>query len=199
MEKNMVTGTNGANALPLHIPDDENASAHFEVEGAERERPVPEGSEREHAVRWRDIYRIALVAAAAGALWFLRTRSPALYTGIGVLCALVGGYPIFREATENILERRTTMELSMAIAILAALGICEVLTALVITLFVLAAEVLESLTVRRRRQPIRQLIDLLPGRATVRRKGVWTEIESQEVLRGEVRQARGTDSCRRLG
>jgi len=45
--------------------------------------------------------------------------------------------PDIREAIENILERRMTMELSMAIAILAALAIREVFTALVITLFVL--------------------------------------------------------------
>jgi len=37
-----------------------------------------------------------------------------------VLCAIAGGYPILREAIENILARRMTMELSMAIAIPAA-------------------------------------------------------------------------------
>jgi Cd2+/Zn2+-exporting ATPase/Cu+-exporting ATPase len=98
----------------------------------------------------------------------------------------VGGYAIFREALENVLERRMTMELSMTIAIVAALVIREFFTALVITLFVLVAEVLESLTVGRGRRAIRHLIDLLPSRVTVRRGGVWTEIESRQVLRGEI-------------
>jgi cation transport ATPase len=46
---------------------------------------------------------------------------------------LFGGYPIFREAFENIRERRMTMELSMTVALLAALCIGEFFTALIIT------------------------------------------------------------------
>jgi hypothetical protein len=38
-----------------------------------------------HAVSWRDITRVLFVAAAAGAVWFLRgTRDPYV-TGIGVI------------------------------------------------------------------------------------------------------------------
>jgi cation transport ATPase len=48
-----------------------------------------------------------------------------------------------------------TMELSMSIAIVAAAAIGEFFTALVITLFVLVAEVLEGLTVSRGRRAIR--------------------------------------------
>jgi cation transport ATPase len=71
---------------------------------------------------------------------------------IGVICTVAGGFPIFHEAYENITQRRMTMELSMAIAIVAALAIREIFTALVITLFVLAAEILEGLTVGRGRK-----------------------------------------------
>jgi Cd2+/Zn2+-exporting ATPase/Cu+-exporting ATPase len=149
-------------------------------------RREEEESEHEHAVHWRDINRIGFVAAAAGTLWFLRTEPTPFYLGVGVLCTVVGGFPIFREAIKNTLERRMTMELSMTIAILAALAIREVFTALVITLFVLVAEVLESLTVGRGRQAIRHLIDLLPATATVRRRQVWTEVASRKVLRGDV-------------
>src|SRR5436853_65657 len=104
----------------------------------------------------------------------------------GVICALVGGYPIFHEAIENILERRMTMELSMAIAIVAALAIQEVFTALVITLFVLVAEVLEGLTVGRGRGAIRRLIDLLPSTATINESGRWREVGVQKVLVGDI-------------
>ena len=79
---------------------------------------------------------------------------------MGVLCTLVGGFPIFHEAYENIVQRRMTMELSMAIAIVAALAIREIFTALVITLFVLVAEILEGLTVGRGRTR-----DPSPGRS----------------------------------
>jgi cation transport ATPase len=66
---------------------------------------------------------------------------------IGLAATLIGGYPIFKEAFENIIERRMTMELSMTIALVSALAIGEFFTALVIAGFVLAAEILEGLTV----------------------------------------------------
>jgi P-type Cu+ transporter len=47
-----------------------------------------------------------------------------------------------------------TMELSMTIALLSALAIGEFFTALIITAFVLAAEILEGLTVGRGRRAI---------------------------------------------
>jgi Cd2+/Zn2+-exporting ATPase/Cu+-exporting ATPase len=186
MEKNMATIIKKPGDPFLHFPEDENASSRREVEGAGKQRREPERPEREHSIHWHDIIRIAFVAAAAAALWYLKTGPISFYTGIGVVCAAVGGYAIFREAIENVLERRMTMELSMTIAILAALVIREFFTALVITLFVLVAEVLEGLTVGRGRRAIRHLIDLLPGRATVRRGGVWMEVESRQVVRGEI-------------
>jgi cation transport ATPase len=105
----------------------------------------------------------------------------------GATCTLACGYPIFHEAVENILERRMTMELSMAIAILAALAIREVFTALVITLFVLVAEVLEGLTVGRGRRAIRHLIDLLPSTATVGGPDKWS---AEDCLRKSYSQGK---------
>src|SRR6266478_621003 len=141
----------------------------------------PEEAEHAHGLDWVETGRIVFVAAAAGTAWFL---GPQLGLGLviaGAICAVVGGYPIFHEAVENILERRMTMELSMAIAILAALAIREVFTALVITLFVLVAEVLEGLTVNRGRRAIRHLIDLLPSTATVGERGGWREVSVQQI------------------
>jgi len=80
---------------------------------------------------------------------------------IGVLGVLIGGWPIFKEAAENIAARRMTMELSMSIALVAAVCISQYLTALIITLFVLLAEVLEKMTVSRGRRAIRELLDFL--------------------------------------
>jgi cation transport ATPase len=49
---------------------------------------------------------------------------------IGIVATLVGGYPIFKEALESLFERRMTMELSMTIALAAALLVGEFFTAL---------------------------------------------------------------------
>jgi heavy metal translocating P-type ATPase len=139
-----------------------------------------------HALSWRDVNRVLFVAAAAGALGFLGGAPNPYVIGIGVICALVGGFPIFQEAYENIIQRRMTMELSMAIAILAALAIREIFTALVITLFVLVAEILEGLTVGRGRTAIRHLVGLLPTSATVRRDKSWRDVETSEVVVDDV-------------
>ncbi|EQD49316.1 hypothetical protein B1A_13734, partial [mine drainage metagenome] len=63
------------------------------------------------------------------------------------------------------------MELSMTIAIVAAAAITQFFTALVITLFVLVAEVLEDMTVSRGRRAIRDLLEFLPRAIMVRRAG----------------------------
>jgi hypothetical protein len=126
------------------------------------------------------------VLFVAAAIWFWGGGRNPYITRIGVLCALVGGFPIFHEAYENIVQRRMTMELSMAIAIVAALAIREIFTALVITLFVLVAEILEGLTVGRGRTAIRHLVGLLPTTATVRRNETWQEVETKEIAVGEI-------------
>ncbi len=144
-----------------------------------------DGHEHEHALNWREVNRVLFVAAAAGAIWFLGGAQNPYITGIGVVCAIVGGFPIFHEAYENIVQRRMTME-PMAIAIVAALAICEIFTALVITLFVLVAEILEGLTVGRGRTAIRHLVGLLPTTATVRRNESWQDVETREIAFGEI-------------
>ncbi len=138
-----------------------------------------------HTLKWREINRVLFVAAAAGAIWFLHGASNPYITALGVACTFVGGFPIFHEAYENIIQRRMTMELSMAIAIVAALAIREIFTALIITLFVLAAEILEGLTVGRGRQAIQRLVDLLPSSATVRRQREWKDVPILEIAIGD--------------
>ena len=118
--------------------------------------PGPEHEEHGHGVEWAELVRIAFVALAAAAVWFRLWEPFPHISVIGIAATLIGGYPIFKEAFENIVERKMTMELSMTIALLSALAIGEFFTALVITGFVLAAEVLEGLTVGRGRRAIQR-------------------------------------------
>src|ERR1700730_7432656 len=60
---------------------------------------------------------------------------------------VICGFPIYKEAWENLLKRRMTMELSMTIALLSALAIGQFFTAMVIAFFLLFAELLEGYTV----------------------------------------------------
>jgi len=145
----------------------------------------PHEPEHEHGFQWVELIRIAFVALAAVAVWFRVWEPFPHFSIIGIAATLVGGYPIFKEAFENIVERKMTMELSMTIALLSALAIGEFFTALVITAFVLAAEVLEGLTVGRGRRAIQDLIDFLPRTVSVRRNNEVLEIPAQELRLGD--------------
>src|ERR1700675_1545929 len=144
-----------------------------------------EHEEHGHGVEWAELVRIAFVALAAAAVWFRLWEPFPHISVIGLAATLIGGYPIFKEAFENILERRMTMELSMTIALLSALAIGEFFTALVITAFVLAAEVLEGLTIGRGRRAIQSLLDFLPRTVTVRRHAQLIEIAADQVQVGD--------------
>jgi Cd2+/Zn2+-exporting ATPase/Cu+-exporting ATPase len=138
-----------------------------------------------HAFAWPEALRMGLVALAAAAVWF-RVWEP--YRSISVIGALglaIGGWPIFKKAFENLIDRRMTMELSMTIAIVAAAAIGEFFTALVITLFVLVAEVLEDMTVQRGRRAIRDLLEFLPREVSVRRAGSVRAVSANELGIGD--------------
>src|ERR1700757_793937 len=98
---------------------------------------------------------------------------------------LIGGFPIYKEAWENLLKRRMTMELSMTIALLAALAIGQFFTAIVIAFFVLFAELLEGYTVCGGRKAIEKLIDALPRQVTVRRNGQEQQVAADALSPGE--------------
>jgi heavy metal translocating P-type ATPase len=99
---------------------------------------------------------------------------------------VIGGFPIYKEAWENLLKRRMTMELSMTIALLSALAIGQFFTAIVIAFFVLFAELLEGYTVGGGRRAIEKLINALPRHVTVRRNGQERELKAEELSAGEV-------------
>jgi len=144
-----------------------------------------EPSDHEHGFEWVEIVRIAFVGLAAAAVWFRFWEPFPHISVIGIAATLIGGYPIFKEAFENVVERKMTMELSMTIALVSALAIGEFFTALVITGFVLAAEFLEGLTVGRGRRAIQSLLDFLPRTVAVRRSGQLIEVPSDQVQVGE--------------
>src|SRR5207253_7661326 len=125
---------------------------------------------------------MALIIIASLAGWWRHFMSR---DWLAFAATLVGGFPIFEEAWENLRKRRMTMELSMTIPLVAALCIGQFLTALVIAFFVLFAELLEGYTVGGGRRAIEKLIESLPRQVTVRRDGQERELSTQEIRRGE--------------
>jgi heavy metal translocating P-type ATPase len=159
---------------------------HLPQTGAAHSSDPHQDHDHKHAFELLEVLRVAFVALAAAAVWFHLWEPFHRISVIGLAATLIGGYPIFKGAFENIVERRMTMELSMTIALVSALAIGEFFTALVITAFVLAAEILEGLTVGRGRRAIQDMLDFLPRTASVLRDGQIVEVDTQTIRPGEV-------------
>jgi P-type Cu+ transporter len=144
-----------------------------------------QGHVHEHQVGFAEYVRLGLMAVVIVASltgWWKHVMDR---DWLAFVTTLIGGYPIFQEAWENLRKRRMTMELSMTIALVAALCIGQFFTALVIAFFVLFAELLEGYTVGGGCRAIEKLIESLPRQVTVRRDGRERELSTQEVGRGE--------------
>ena len=144
-----------------------------------------DGHEHHHATGLADYVRLGLMAAVIAASLTGWWEGHLTRDWLAFAATLIGGFPIYAEAWENVRKRRMTMELSMTLALLAALCIGQFLTALVIAFFVLFAELLEGYTVGGGRRAIQKLVDSLPQQVTVRRDGQERELATHEVGRGE--------------
>lgn len=105
---------------------------------------------------------------------------------VAVLGLVIGCWPIASEAWEDMRRRRMSMELSMLIAIMAAAAIGEWVTGLVITTFVLAAEILEDLSLDRGKDALTDLMSFLPQTVQIRRGDDIIEAPLTEALPGDV-------------
>jgi len=139
----------------------------------------------EPGLGWVDGARIAFVGVCILLSWVRLGSAWFGFDVVGLVGVIVGAYPILREAVTALAARRMTMELSMSIALVAALAIGEVFTALVIVFFVLIAEALEHLTVERVRGSVRDLVDLLPSRVAVRRDGQVRDLPIDQLQLGD--------------
>ena len=182
-----MTHPNAPSSDLADSPLRESRSAPANDTAADQALTFDDGDRRDlgHAFTRSELGRIFVVALAAAAVWFRLWEPFRQVSVIGLAGLVIGCWPIFQEAFENLLGRRMTMELSMAIAIAAAAAISQLFTALIITLFVLVAEVLERMTVTRGRRAIRDLLEFLPRRILVRRAGSAAEVEADTVRAGD--------------
>ncbi len=189
-QKGLSAGTDIAMALQEDPLDSSFAKGvndpHIYVSSAAQEQAIEDGVEHANGLEWIEVARIAVVGAAAAAVWFGIWEPFPHVSLIGLVGLAIGGWPIFLEAVKNLTARRMTMELSMSIAIIAAAAISEFFTALVITLFVLIAEVLEDMTVSRGRRAISDLLEFLPNMVSVRRSGNVSQVATAALAAGDI-------------
>ncbi|MDN6799521.1 MAG: cation-transporting P-type ATPase, partial [Propionibacterium sp.] len=133
-----------------------------------------------------DLARTLFVAACTAALALgLDWPSPTVPL-LAVIGLVVGCWPVVVEAWHDIRQRRMSMELSMLLAIIAAGVIGEWTTSLLITTFVLAAEILEDLSMDRGRDALTALMSFLPTTVTLREGHTTRDIALDDVAPGQV-------------
>jgi Cd2+/Zn2+-exporting ATPase len=152
--------------------------------------PLEGGGPAVAPVSWWTRYRAEVSVVASGVLivagWLLGlsgagTASAAAYG----LAILTGGRVTWRRAATSIMTRTLDMNVLMTIAVCGAAAIGEWGEgATVIFLFALGG-MLESRSLARTRRSIRDLMDLTPERARVRRGGREVEVPLGEVRVGE--------------
>ncbi len=98
---------------------------------------------------------------------------------------LVGGYPIFKSALQNLLHKEVNTDLIMTVGITAASVSHELSAALLIVFFVRIAHFLESFTVDRSRQAINELIKLAPTTAWIKKGGKEVEVNITDIIVGD--------------
>ena len=75
---------------------------------------------------WFEYARICFAGLSILVCWLKLWQPVPGFDLVVLICALLGGYPVYKEAAEDLWSKRMTMELSMTIALTAALIIGEV-------------------------------------------------------------------------
>ncbi len=132
-----------------------------------------------------DLVRTVFVASCALAVGLGLTGPWPAVPVVAVIGLVVACWPIVVEAWEDLRHLRMSMELSMLIAIAAAAAIGEWLTSLVIAVFVLAAEILEDLSMNRGRDALTDLMSFLPATVQVRQGDALRSVPLDDVAAGQ--------------
>jgi Zn2+/Cd2+-exporting ATPase len=107
------------------------------------------------------------------------------YVVFGVSYLLVG-WNVLAAAARGIVRGRVFDEnFLMTVATLGAFAIHQLAEAVAVMVFFKAGEILQSISVRRSRRSIRQLLELRPDTARLRRNGALLEVSPEQVAPGE--------------
>ncbi|MDG6908021.1 MAG: cation-translocating P-type ATPase [Nitrososphaerota archaeon] len=136
----------------------------------------------------RQMTRLVLVGISSGVsaygTYFLHTLFP--YDIVAIVAVLLGGYPVFKETILSLRHFRISMEVSMAVAIIASLLVEQFAVSVLITFFVLLSEYIEDYAVDKGRQTIVLLEKSAPKRALVRRNGLEQEVDVQSLQTNDI-------------
>jgi heavy metal translocating P-type ATPase len=145
------------------------------------------------AAMYREITVLSIVPCAVGILilvsWAMahwEVGPTFLNVGLALFATLFGGYLRFISGFRDIYNRKITVNVFVTVALVATIAVGEFRAAAVIVFIMAVAGALESYTLDKTRRSIRNLLDLTPKMATVRRDENEVVIPANEIQVGEV-------------
>jgi Cd2+/Zn2+-exporting ATPase len=148
--------------------------------------------EDDKIAKYREIAVLSIVPCVVGILilasWALahwEIGPPWLNAGLALAATLFGGYLRFIAGFKDIVHRKITVNVFVAVALVATIAVGEFRPAAVIVFIMAVAGALETYTLDKTRRSIRNLLDLTPKMATIRRDEAEATIPVNEVQVGD--------------
>jgi Cd2+/Zn2+-exporting ATPase len=150
-------------------------------------------NQREEFIQYREIAVLTIVPCIVGILiltsWALAHWAIGPYflnAGLALIATLFGGFQRFIAGFKDIYHRRITVNVFVTVALVATVAVGEFRPAAIIVFIMAVAGAFESYTLDKSRKNIRNLLDLAPRMATVRRGEVEAVIPVNDVQVGDV-------------
>ena len=123
---------------------------------------------------------------AGGWLAKLGGGSSSLSTALFLMAIVTGGHATFRKAFTSLVRLDFNMNVLMAVAVTGAVLIGEYAEGAVVAFLFSVSEALQAYTADRARRSIRSLMEMAPGRATVRRENREMELPVEDIKVGDL-------------
>jgi Cd2+/Zn2+-exporting ATPase len=150
-------------------------------------------NQKEEFVQYREIAVLTIVPCIVGILiltsWALAHWAIGPYflnAGLALIATLFGGFQRFIACFKDIYHRRITVNVFVTVALVATVAVGEFRPAAIIVFIMAVAGAFESYTLDKSRKSIRNLLDLTPRMATVRRGEEEAVVPVNEVQVGDV-------------
>ena len=145
------------------------------------------GHEHEPAGRG-ELYRaiIAGIALAAAYLTDYMNVTDTVFLPLYVAAMIFGGWDNFKKAGRSLAKFNFNMSVLMTAAVIGAFAIGEYSEGATVAFLFAVSEMLEAWTLSRARKSIRDLMDIAPKSASVRRDGEERQIAVDDILVGDI-------------
>ena len=126
---------------------------------------------------------LGLGLLAAG--WIVAGLGSSACRWLYLAAAIVAGFPILRSCLASLRERRISVEVLVALAILASVLVGEFHAGAVVAVMLLGGGVLEQITIARARRSMASLLANMPETVLVRRGPAEVELAVSELVIGD--------------